>query len=97
MERLPERVETTVYRICQELINNTLKHSKADNVSLLLQIKNNILQITYEDNGIGFDTQKIQKGIGLNSLNNRIKMLEGTLEFDNNTTTGTTAFIRIPL
>lgn len=97
LERLPERVETTVYRICQELINNTLKHSKADNVSLLLQIKNNILQITYEDNGIGFDTQKIQKGIGLNSLNNRIKMLEGTLEFDNNTTTGTTAFIRIPL
>jgi len=96
-ERLQEKIETTVYRICQELINNTIKHSKASNVSLLLQLKNNILQLTYEDDGIGFNSNTIKKGIGLNSLNSRIEMVKGSLEFDDAETNGTTAYIRIPL
>ncbi len=96
-ERLSEKIETTVYRICQELINNTIKHSQASNVSLLLQVRNNILQLTYEDDGIGFNSTTVQKGIGLNSLNSRIEMVKGSLEFDATSSTGTTAYIRIPL
>lgn len=96
-ERLSEKIETTVYRICQELINNTIKHSQANNVSLLLQLKNNVLQLTYEDDGVGFNSSTIKKGIGLNSLNSRIEMVKGSLEFDATATTGTTAYIRIPI
>ncbi|MFY7964277.1 MAG: tetratricopeptide repeat-containing sensor histidine kinase [Chitinophagaceae bacterium] len=96
-ERLNENIETTVYRICQELINNTIKHSQATHVSLLLQIRNNTLLFTYEDNGIGFNSKQVKKGIGLNSLNTRIEMVQGSLEFDASETTGTTAYIRIPL
>lgn len=96
-ERLAEKVEVTVYRICQELLNNTIKHSQAQNVSLLLQIKNNMLQLTYEDDGIGFNAATIQKGIGLNSLGSRIEMVKGSLEFDASANEGTTAYIRIPL
>ncbi|MFY7900341.1 MAG: histidine kinase [Chitinophagaceae bacterium] len=95
--RLPEKIETTVYRICQELINNTIKHSQATNVSLLLQLRNNSLQVTYEDNGIGFDTASVKKGIGLNSLNSRVEMINGKLEFDQTNQTGTAAYIKIPL
>lgn len=96
-ERLPEKIETTVYRICQELLNNTIKHSQATHVSLLLQLKNNILQLTYEDNGVGFNSSSVKKGIGLNSLNSRIEMVKGSLEFDATSNEGTTAYIRIPL
>lgn len=96
-ERLPEKIETTVYRICQELLNNTIKHSRAQNVSLLLQVKNNMFQLTYEDDGIGFNAATIKKGIGLNSLGNRIEMVKGSLEFDTTASAGTTAYIRIPL
>lgn len=96
-EQMPEKIETTVYRICQELINNTIKHSKAGNVSLLLQVRNNFLQITYEDDGVGFNSATVKKGLGLNSLNSRIEMVKGTLEFDATTTVGTTAYIKIPV
>ncbi|MBX2960720.1 MAG: sensor histidine kinase, partial [Flavobacteriales bacterium] len=95
--RLPEKIEVNVYRICQELINNSIKHSKATTVSILIQLKNNILQLTYEDNGVGFDANNIKKGIGLNSLNSRIEIIKGSLEFDNKTISGTTAYIKIPL
>ncbi len=96
-ERLSEKIETTVYRICQELINNTIKHSQATSVSLLLQLKNNMLQLTYEDNGVGFNSSTVKKGIGLNSLNSRIEMVKGSLEFDATESNGTTAYIRIPV
>lgn len=95
--RLAEKIETTVYRICQELINNTIKHSQATSVSLLLQLRNKSLQVTYEDNGIGFDTATVKKGIGLNSLNSRVEMINGKLEFDQTNQTGTAAYIKIPL
>lgn len=95
--RLPEKIEVNVYRICQELLNNSIKHSKANYISILLQIKNNTLQLTYEDNGVGFDTNNVKKGIGLNSLNSRIEMIKGSLNFDNEQAKGVTAFIRIPL
>lgn len=95
--RLPEKIEVNVYRICQELINNSIKHSQATNISILLQIRNNILQLTYEDNGVGFDSNKVRKGIGLNSLNSRVEMVKGSLEFNDTEVSGTTAYIRIPL
>ncbi len=95
--RLAEKIETTVYRICQELLNNTIKHSQATTVSLLLQLRNNSLQVMYEDNGIGFNTASVKKGIGLNSLNSRVEMVNGKLEFDDTIQTGTAAYIKIPL
>jgi signal transduction histidine kinase/Tfp pilus assembly protein PilF len=96
-QRLPEKIEVSVYRICQELLNNSLKHSKASRISLLLMSKNNTLSVTYEDNGIGFDAKNIEKGIGLNSLKSRIEMIKGNLEFDSEINKGTTAYIKIPL
>lgn len=95
--RLPEKIETTVYRICQELLNNTIKHSQATTVSMLLQLRNNSLQVTYEDNGIGFNATTVKKGIGLNSLNSRVEMVNGKLEFDEINQTGTAAYIKIPI
>jgi signal transduction histidine kinase len=96
-ERLSEKIEITVYRICQELINNTIKHSGATEVSLLLQLRNNILQLTFEDNGKGFNAKAANKGIGLNSLSSRLEMVDGNIKFDDTIQSGTTAYIKIPI
>ncbi|HAD97725.1 MAG TPA: hypothetical protein DCG19_09990 [Cryomorphaceae bacterium] len=98
IEKRPEdRVETSIYRICQELLNNSVKHSKASHISLLLLQKDHVLTITYEDNGIGFDSQSVTKGMGLNSLQSRIDMIKGKLSLESETGKGTTAYIKIPV
>ena len=96
-ERLPERTELTIYRICQELVHNTIKHSGASQVMLLLQLRQDVLLLTYEDDGKGFDEITVKKGIGLNSMASRIEMVNGNFEISTSPEAGTTVFIRIPL
>lgn len=94
---LEEKIEVSIYRICQELINNSVKHSQASHIGLLIQGKGDHLQIIYEDNGVGFDANSITKGIGLNSLDSRIELIKGSFTIDSEISKGVTAYIRIPL
>lgn len=94
-DRFPQNIETTVFRIMQELINNTIKHSQATHVSLFLQLRNNMLQLTYEDNGIGFDTENIKKGIGMNSIKNRMELVKGSLEIISSKENGMAVYMRV--
>jgi signal transduction histidine kinase len=95
--RLPENVEVNLFRITQELLNNALKHSKADFISLLLHKKTAAIHLIFEDNGIGFEEEKIVKGIGLNSLSSRVELLHGSLQYEKSEGRGTIAIIKIPL
>ena len=95
--RLSEKIEVSVYRICQELINNVLKHADANRVSVILRKTEKQLTLIFEDNGKGFNPKISKQGIGLSSLNSRIEFLKGNLEFDSSSDKGTTAFIRIPI
>jgi len=96
-ERLSDKIEVSVYRICQELVNNVLKHAGASRVSVMIRKSETQLTFIFEDNGKGFDTETSKKGIGLESLNSRIAFLNGNLEIDSSEQKGTTAFIRIPI
>lgn len=96
-ERLPENVETAIFRITQELINNVVKHSQATAISLLLKRKDDFILYRFEDNGIGFEEDKIKKGIGLTSVFTRIELLNAKLEVDSMPSNGTVVSIRIPL
>lgn len=93
--RFDDTIEMNLFRISQELINNTLKHAKANHVSVSLLIKNGVLIFLYEDDGVGFDGDQIKKGLGLNNIQNRLKLIGATLELDSDY--GTAYFIRIPL
>jgi signal transduction histidine kinase len=95
--RLSEKIEVSVYRICQELINNVLKHAGANRVSVILRKTEKQLALIFEDNGKGFNPEISKQGIGLSSLNSRIEFLNGNIEIDSSEQKGTTAFIRIPL
>ncbi len=95
--RLNEKIEVNIYRICQELINNTLKHANATEINVVLRKNENLLTLIFEDNGAGFDVFNVKNGIGLTSLKSRLDSIKGQIEFDSEITKGTTAFIKITL
>lgn len=92
-------VSITIYRIIQELINNTIKHAKASEVIVQLSKDENFLHITVEDNGIGFNSGDLNnfKGAGWTNIQNRINYLKGRLDLDSNINEGTSVNIEIPL
>lgn len=95
-ERLPQKIEKTLFRIMQELTNNILKHSKASEVSVQLFETGNNVMLIVEDNGIGIKP-KSSKGIGLLNINSRLDMVKGTVNFEPSTESGTLVTVRIPL
>ncbi len=95
-ERLPQKIEVTIYRITQELVNNIIKHSKASEVSVQLFNTNNSSILIVEDNGVGFSTQKDKKGIGLLNISSRLDMVNGDVNFEPSPKSGTLVTIKIP-
>lgn len=96
-KRLDEVTELGLYRISQELINNTLKHSESKKITLQLIKRDQNIQLMYEDDGQGFDPDKVSQGIGLLNIGNRVKALAGEVIIDSHPNKGMTATIEIPL
>lgn len=98
--RFAPNVEIAVYRIVTELINNGLKYSEALNIDIFLNYQSQLLSIIYSDNGIGFDYDKaLNKGssYGLININNRVKILNGSISFITTPNNGTKVNIKIPV
>jgi PAS domain S-box-containing protein len=95
-------LETNLYRIVQEALNNILKHAKADSVSVLLEQRSDLLVLIIEDNGTGFEpgarsrNGSSGKGLGLIGMRERTALLGGTLEIESRPNEGTTVFARVP-
>ncbi len=90
-------LELNVFRIIQELITNIIKHAKAEKIAININLFEDSLSLIIEDDGIGFDLNKIQsKGIGLKNLFERVKRDGGTLTIDSNIGQGTIIIIEIP-
>jgi len=96
-ERLSEKIEVCFYRITQELLNNVIKHSKANFVSLVISKHQDFVSLIFEDNGTGFDQNNVKKGIGMSSLSSRLEIVNGELKFETTVGSGTMAIIKIPL
>ncbi len=96
-ERVPQMIEISLYRIAQELINNVVKHSKASSVNVMLTKRNNFITMIFEDNGKGFSSNQKNEGIGMTSLNSRVKMVNGEIKFETDEGSGTMAIVKIPL
>lgn len=101
--RLTPTIETNLYRIVQEGLNNTLKHANATSVSLLLHHRREELVIVIEDNGRGFDLTALDtdrarpSGLGLTGMQERAALLHGTLEIESAPGSGTTVIVRVPV
>ena len=92
-----EIIKVNVYRIIQESLQNIIKHANATNVTLKFIEENNQLKIAIEDDGVGFNTSKSKKGIGLKNIKSRIKKINGTLGIFSEKNKGTTLQINILL
>jgi len=96
----PEQITAvTVYRIVQELVNNSIKHAAAKNVLVQLHFspKEKQLAITVEDDGKGFDTTLLKQstGIGWSNIQNRVEFLKGKLDVNSSIGKGTSVLIEI--
>ncbi len=95
--RLDSTYEILIYRMIQELVSNILKHAEARQVSIQVQRIEEQVQITVEDNGRGFDKDKVKTGMGLRNIEARVQGLNGSWEIDSGRGGGTSIFIDLPL
>lgn len=98
-DQLEQHTSLTIYRIVQELAHNVIKHAHATHLLLQLLRNDGLLTIIAEDNGKGFNVQEAiqKKGLGLANIESRVKLLNGSIEWDAVPEEGTTVSISIPL
>lgn len=95
-KRLDAETEASLYRITQELINNTLKHAGATRVTLSIERTSGHIKLEYTDNGKGFDSHGVYSGYGLENINTRIKLLNGKIEWESGNGKFTRVIMQIP-
>lgn len=96
-ERLPRPIETGVYRIAQELVNNVTKHAAASEVHVQLLRNKGHLVLMVEDNGRGIQQEQMAGGFGMQGMRDRARSMHGTLTFEPGPRSGTIATLRVPL
>lgn len=89
--------KNVVYRVLQELLNNTLKYADAGQVVINIYMKKKQLYLEFTDNGKGFDQTKIQKGVGIGSMRSRVNYHKGNIELTTSPGNGFKAILNIPL
>lgn len=95
-QALPLEIEQTLFRIAQEALANIARHSKAENVEIILSYDTDWLALVITDDGIGFECEKKQSGLGLRSMHERAELLNGFLIVDSIPWGGTTVTARCP-
>jgi signal transduction histidine kinase len=94
--RLPEPVESALYRIAQEALTNIAKHAGASSVSIVTRRDKGRIALIIEDNGTGFDVAVPAGGLGLVSMRERAELLGGSLRVESGPDHGTTLVIEVP-
>jgi two-component system NarL family sensor kinase len=94
-----QNVSVIIYRLVQELLNNILRHASAEQAFVQLDFHDHNLEITVEDNGVGFDTSLLltSAGIGWSNIRNRVEYLTGKIDIQSVPDQGTTVNIDLPL
>jgi two-component system, NarL family, sensor kinase len=95
---LPKNSAIVAYRIIQECVQNACKHAYAQTISISLAIDNNTLDISVEDDGLGFEPSAIiHSGIGLQAIKNRVEQLQGHFSIESQLQKGTIVFVHLPI
>jgi len=90
--------QASLYRIVQEIVHNAIKHASAQKVVIQINERDGYLVLMIEDDGVGFDTRKMQhsRGIGLGNIEARVKLMGGSQNIESSPDNGTTFVIEIP-
>jgi PAS domain S-box-containing protein len=98
-ERLASEIETTLYRIAQEALNNIAKHARAGHVEIILERRADHVSLVVEDDGVGFDLSGMdadRRGFGLLGMQERAALVGATLHIESAPGEGTTVLVRMP-
>lgn len=98
-QRLPPNIETALYRIIQETLNNIFRHAQATTASICVERRNDQVVTIIEDDGQGFDLEAVKsKGrLGLYGIQERVELLSGQITIESTIGSGTSLFIEIPV
>ena len=96
--RLSVDIERNIYHIILELINNTIKHAKANLINLQISQSENEINVFYEDDGVGFDVQNVaDSGMGMRSIYARVNTINGAVYFNSKPGGGINVVLSIPV
>jgi signal transduction histidine kinase len=96
---MPQEISTCLYRIAQECLANVMKHARATNVTVRLASTSDAINLTVEDDGIGFDPRSMadsHRGLGLISMTERLRLVQGRVTIDSTPRRGTRLCIIVP-
>lgn len=91
--RFTAQHELVVYRVVSELLNNSLKHSKATKITLDVVWTGSQMEVVYSDNGCGFDPKAVTLGMGLGNISSRVESVKGNFELQSSPNGGTKVMI----
>jgi len=97
-DRLASEIETTLYRIAQEALNNIAKHARAGHVEIILERRPDHVLLIVEDDGVGFDHASpgaSGEGFGLRGMEERAALVGATVVIDSAAGRGTTILVRM--
>jgi len=94
---LPLTIEAELYRIAQEALTNVVKHSQADSVNVTLYYGRNQFKMKVQDNGVGFDMEKVDEGggIGIRGIKERVQRMNGKLYVESTPQKGTILVVTV--
>jgi signal transduction histidine kinase len=92
---LPDEVQTCVYRVVQEALNNAARHAAARNARVFVEQNAAGIDISVHDDGRGFDPQNT-RGLGMVGMEERVRRLNGNLRIESQPGKGTTVFAHLP-
>ncbi|MCE6990464.1 sensor histidine kinase [Dyadobacter sp. CY323] len=99
--RQGQKLELTLYRIMQELVNNAIKHASCSRIEISLESTEEMIGLRVTDNGVGFDPEKIKEnnlaGLGLLGIESRLAIVNGTVQYEKPLNGGSSAFAQIPV
>ncbi|MEO6686977.1 MAG: histidine kinase, partial [Dyadobacter sp.] len=99
--RQSQKTELTIYRIMQELVNNSIRHSQCSMIEINLHVNSTIIELMVTDNGVGFEPEAIKDnslaGLGLLGIESRLAIVDGTINYEKLKMGGSKAFAIVPV
>jgi signal transduction histidine kinase len=94
---LDGELESTVYRIIQEALTNVERHARAENVRIVVRLRDGSVELTVVDDGVGFDPDRDPNGFGMRGMRERVALIGGSIEIAAAPGSGTMIEAVVPL
>ncbi|MDY8138909.1 sensor histidine kinase [Aquimarina sp. 2201CG5-10] len=96
-EEINDQKKVNLFRILQESLQNIFKHARAEMIKISFDYVDDNINLTILDDGIGFKSTKVKRGIGLKNITSRVSQMSGVVDFISNKDIGTTVSVSVPI